>query len=117
MKSFKLRAILILLCTALLICTSVHNAKAGNVELQKLYNELMGFKHDAGFHRVGFGVCCIYNKWKLKVEGLRNRSDLSTTEKIAAGDLLMLGLEYMETKGKENDYTRFAREAITETLE
>ena len=95
----------------------VDNAEAGNPELKKLYYELMEFKGDAEFHRVGFGVCCKYKKWQLKVEALRNNKTLTMLEKIAVGDLLMLGLEYMKTKGKENDYTKFARESIAESLE
>lgn len=95
----------------------VDNAEAGNPELKKLYYELMEFKGDAEFHRVGFGVCCKYKKWQLKVEALRNNKTLTMIDKIAVGDLLMLGLEYMKTKGKENDYTKFARESIAESLE
>jgi len=95
----------------------VDNAKAGNPELKKLYYELMEFKGDAEFHRVGFGTCCKYKKWQLKVEALRNNKTLKMIDKIAVGDLLMLGLEYMRTKGKENDYTKFARESIAESLE
>ena len=95
----------------------IDNAEAGNPELKKLYYELMDFKDDAEFHRVGFGVCCKYKKWQLKVEALRNNKTLTWIDSVAAGDLLMLGLEYMTTKGKENDYTKFARESIAESLE
>ena len=95
----------------------IDNAEAGNPELKKLYYELMDFKDDAEFHRVGFGVCCKYKKWQLKVEALRNNKTLTMIDKIAVGDLLMLGLEYMKTKGKENDYTKFARKSIAESLE
>lgn len=116
MKSLKVKCILIVIYAAYCSLSLVCDAKAGDTELKELYNELMEFKDDPHFHQVGFGVCCKYNKWQLRMKALRNNTNLTTLEKIAAGDLLMLGLEYMETKGRENDYTRFAREAISDSL-
>ena len=116
MKSIKAKCILIVIYAAFCSLSFVCDAKAENTELKKLYDELMEFKDDPEFHKVGFGVCCKYNKWQLRVKALKNNTNLTMLEKVAAGDLLMLGLEYMETKGKENDYTKFAREAITDSL-
>jgi hypothetical protein len=109
----------IIISSLLVFCSFIiiDSAAAGNPELKKLYNELLDFKDDAEFHRVGFGVCCKYKKWQLKVEALRDNETLTMNDKIAVGDLLMLGLEYMKTNGKENDYTKYARESIAESLE
>ena len=38
----------------------IGNVEAGNNELKILYNQLINFKDDSEFHRVGFGVCCKY---------------------------------------------------------
>ena len=110
----------IIIISVLVSCSAIFikNAEAGNPELKQLYYELMNFKDDAEFHIVGFGVCCRYNKWKLRVEALRDSNKLKTiSEKIAAGDLLTLGLEYKNTKGKENDYTRETKGLIVECFE
>ena len=89
---------------------------AGNNELKILYNQLINFKDDPEFHRVGFGFCCKYKKWQTKVETLRNGTNLSLNEQVAAGDLLMLGSEYKKTKGLENNYTQYAKKSITSVL-
>ena len=100
-------------CLLAVVCIS----EAGNKDLRKLYGELMVFKDDAKFHEVGFGTCCEYHKCQSRVKVLRDDPRLTLSEKVAAGDLLTLGLEYMKTKGKENNYTQFANESIKEVLE
>jgi len=87
-----------------------------DIGIKQLYNELMNFKDDAEFHRVGFGVCCKYKSWQTKVETFRKTTNLSFQEKVAAGNLLVLGLEYMKTKGFENNYTRRTKATISELV-
>jgi hypothetical protein len=48
------------------------------------------------------------------VKSKRDEAGFSFLERVAVGDLEMLGLEYMTTKGRENDYTRYAREQIAQ---
>ena len=81
-------------------------------DIRILYDELISFKDDEIFHIVGFWVKYKYKAWQIKVENIRKKSNLSIEEKIAIGDLLTLGLEYIKTKGKENDYTIFICEEI-----
>lgn len=96
----------------------VKNAEAENPELKKLYHELMNFKDDPEFHKVGFDGCCKYNDWRLKVEALRDGHKLKTmAEKVAAIEMLMLSLEYKDTKGGENNYTRETKELIIKCFE
>ena len=78
----------------------------------------MSFKDDPEFHKVGFGVCCKYNKWRLEVEALRDRhKSITFAEKNAIVDLMMLGLEYENTKGEENEYTRKTKKLIIKGFE
>lgn len=110
----------IIIISVLVSCStmSLKNAEAGNPELKKLYNELMNFKDDPEFHKVGFGECCKYNKWKLRLEALRDGHKLKTmAEKVAAVNLLMLAIEYKNTEGGENDYTIETKNLIVQGFE
>lgn len=90
---------------------------AGREFLQTKLAELDSFKSDPKFHELGFGVGGPFNAWLKSVEAKRGSTEFSRSERIAVGDLQQLGLEYMKTKGRENDYTRWAREQITEQPE
>lgn len=76
--------------------------------LKVLYTELLAFKDDPEFHRVGFGLCCRFNAWKQRLErlgdggGSRLYQDLG----FVPGDLLMLGSRYLGSRGVETSYTR-----------
>ena len=77
-------------------------------EIKALYNELQDFKDDPEFHEVGFGVCCRFNEWVQKVEELRDRTGVEIVQELGfvPGDLLMLGMEYMKSKGQPTSFTR-----------
>jgi hypothetical protein len=81
---------------------------------KNLYLELIEFKGDDEFHRVGFGACCKYNNWLQKVEKLQNdpNAKLLLQEGVTVGDLQMLGLEYMRSKGKETEYSTFINKEL-----
>ena len=76
--------------------------------LLALYQELHLFKDDPEFHEVGFGACCRFHDWQTRVEELRSRTELETLMDIdvVPGDLLVLGLEYMKSKGSPTGYTQ-----------
>ena len=82
--------------------------------LLALYQELHLFKDDPEFHEVGFGACCRFHDWQTRVEELRSRTELETLMDIdvVPGDLLVLGLEYMKSKGSLGyPHTRYSHES------
>lgn len=88
---------------------SEHHAMPNHVAILKvLYTELLSFKDDPEFHRVGFGLCCRFNAWKQHLErlddggGSRQYQDLG----FVPGDLLILGSHYLGSRGVETSYTR-----------
>ena len=76
--------------------------------LLTLHRELHEFKDDPEFHNVGFGIQSRFRKWKIRVEKLQAETGLETLAEIDVmpGDLLMLGLEYMRSRGKPTEYTK-----------
>ena len=77
-------------------------------QLLALYQELHLFKDDPEFHEVGFGACCRFHDWQTRVQELQSRTNLETLMDIdvVPGDLLVLGLEYMKSKGSPTGYTQ-----------
>lgn len=82
-------------------------------ELLRYYNQLMDFKTHSEFKYYGFGVGGPYNKWLTDVEMLR-KSDklLFVSKQVTFGDLLMLGLEYTSSHGKETKYSKYMHKLI-----
>ena len=88
-------------------------------ELKTLYEELQGFKDNPEFHQVGFGTCCRFNKWKVKVESLRSKkTGMKIFREIGflPGELLQLGMEYMRSRGHPTSYTQVMEATIVEGL-
>ena len=92
-------------------------AMAGQQFLKSKLAELDSFKSDPKFHQLGFGIGGPFSSWLKSVESKRDAPDFSFLERVAVGDLEMLGLEYISTKGRENEYTRFARRQITRVMQ
>lgn len=88
-------------------------------ETKFLYEELMSFKNNEDFHYYGFDVNYKYNSWMKRADEL---SDLRQAKYIllnygfALGDLQMLGLEYVKTKGRESRYSNWAKNRIENAL-
>lgn len=87
-------------------------------KIQKLLNELLSFKDKSDFHKYGFGVGYKYNKWLKEVESLKNTPEekLLLQKGFVPGDLEMLGLEYMNSKGRETEYSLWAKKTIRDGL-
>jgi len=85
---------------------------------RELYLELMKFKNDSEFHRVGFGRCCKYYKWMQKVEELEKdpNAKLLLQESVVVRDLIMLGLEYAKKGGRETENTKYINQQFKEAL-
>jgi len=90
---------------------------AGRQFVQTKLLELDLFKSEPKSHQFGFEIGGTFNSWLKSVESKRHDSGFSLFEKIAVSDLQMLGLEYMKTKGHENDYTRYARKQIMQVIQ
>jgi hypothetical protein len=79
-------------------------------EVRQLYLELMSFKDDSLFHKVGFASENKYSNWLDRVGKLTedSRSKGLLKKGIPVQDLLNLGLEYFKSGGKETPFSRFA---------
>ncbi len=73
------------------------------------YNELMSFKNNQRFHQLGFGRGGPYHQWLVNVDRIINNPinrELYDRYGFGVLDLKSLGLEYVSTQGRENDFTR-----------
>jgi hypothetical protein len=79
-------------------------------EVRQLYLELMSFKNDPLFHKVGFTSENKYSDWLDRVGKLNedSRSKGLLKKGIPLEDLRNLGLEYFKSGGKETSFSSFA---------
>jgi hypothetical protein len=90
-----------------------NGANAGKTifsQVRELYFELMSFKDDAQFHKVGFSSENKYSDWLDRVGKLTedSRSKDLLKKGVPVQDLLNLGFEYFKSGGKETPFSRFA---------
>jgi len=78
--------------------------------VRQLYLELMSFKDDSTFHKVGFATDNKYSNWMDRLGKLKEdpRSEGLLKKGIPLEDLRDLGLEYFKSGGKETAFSRFA---------
>lgn len=82
---------------------------------------LLAFKDRQDFKTYGFAKGGPYHKWLTDVEALRNSQPKGLIHPIplvlraASGDLIMLGMEYMQ-KQRETDYTRQILPELQQTI-
>jgi hypothetical protein len=78
-------------------------------EARQLYLELMRFKNDPLFHKVGFAAGNKYSDWLDRVGKLSedSRSKSLLKKGIPLEDLRNLGLEYFKSGGKETSFSSF----------
>jgi hypothetical protein len=99
---------------------STENEKAILSEVRQLYLELMRFKDDSVFHKVGFNPKNKYSNWLDRVGKLKEDSrskGLLEKKGIPVEDLLNLGLEYFKSGGKETSFSRFANEEFRKAFD
>ena len=87
----------------------IEDAKALHEELCDLHQELESFRKTDDFINYGFGRGGKYYAWFEKVSDLKNdkrNTCCMRNYSCVAGDLEMLGMEYVSTSGFENEYTR-----------
>lgn len=78
-------------------------------KMKYLYDELQGFKCDNEFIKIGFAPAGPYKDWYDRVIKLREEEpkDFVIKSGLSAADLLNLGLEYVNSKGIDNDKTGY----------
>lgn len=84
-----------------------------------LYNELLAFKGSDDFHYYGFSGAGKYNSWLKRAAELKNSPHAKTIlldYGFALGDIEMLGLEYVKSKGRETEYSNWAKSRIENGL-
>ena len=79
-------------------------------------SDLMAIKGEPTSKEYGFGQGGPHYQWLSEVQAEHRAKRFGRRERIAVGHLLLLGLEYVKTKGEENDYTRFARQQVEEAI-
>lgn len=87
-------------------------------QVRKLYLELMSFKGDSLFHKVGFASGNKYSAWLDRVGRLAedSRSKDLVKKGIAVQDLVNLGFEYFKSGGKETPFSRFTNAEFRKAL-
>ena len=108
------RFIVSFIIVALMALPQVAAAATKAQEATALYQQLMSFKSDRKFHEVGFGVCCKYSSWLNSVRDLQSKSGIDDFRSMGfvPGDLEMLGLEYLKSRGAETSYTKSMNSTI-----
>ncbi len=83
-------------------------------EFKKLYNEVIKFKKEKDFHKLGFGIGSPYKKWFDDVDLLSNDPNCKLLLKfgVLPGELHTLGIEYLKSQGKETEYSKFINSEI-----
>lgn len=90
------------------------NLSAEAKEVIQLYRQLHEFKDNERFHEVGFGVCCEFNAWLQKVDDLTQRTGITVIREVGIlpAELRMLGMDYLDNKGRPSAATRTWERAI-----
>lgn len=97
--------------------SSTGSATPGQLFLKSKLQELDSFKSDPAFYQYGFGRGASFSSWQQSIDAKRQANEFDFLEEVAVGELDMLGLEYIKTKGRENDYTRHVRREISKAIE
>ena len=80
--------------------------------VKKLYLDLLKFKDKAEFRELGFAVTSPYNEWLKVVESIKDKDECIQALAplgVVPGELTMLGLEYVGSRGRETNYSKFIR--------
>ena len=78
----------------------------------RLYEELQSFRDAADFARVGFGRGGPYSSWLREAQALHAEAGLETLQQLGflAGDVMQLGMEYMQVATRGLAPTRYIRD-------
>lgn len=78
------------------------------LQIKTLHSELLEFKEKEDFKKFGFGIGGPYNNWLKSVEAFEKNPDskLLIKKRIFAGELKLVGMEYVSSNGEETEVTR-----------
>lgn len=91
-----------------------------------MYLELIGFKDDAEFHARGFSKAqpiTTYSQWQEALNAARDKMTdeqkrlLAVQHCFSIEDIAALAIEYMNSKGKETDITKYRRNELDATFD
>jgi hypothetical protein len=88
------------------------------MRFKNIYSKLLSFKDNPKFHLYGFGEGGDYHGWYMAAHNFTKEDDnhLMRTYGFVSGDLLMLGQEYIKSKGKETEFSKAKREEFERIL-
>ena len=71
--------------------------------INKMLDQLNTFKHTTNFKKYGFGIGGPYNSWLVKIKQMYADKSLHIETQIAAGNLMMYGMEYIKKSRSAKD--------------
>jgi len=82
------------------------------------YEKLLAFKDDADFHQNGFIQSGDYHHWMLEAQNLRDNpiSQQLINRGLITNELVLLGVQYLESKGQETSKTMMFNEDFQKVL-
>lgn len=89
------------------------------LEITSLFDDLQNFKDEKTFHEYGFGLAGPYRWWFERVDELNNSphaKEILLNYGFAIGDLQMLGLEYVKSRGAETEYSMWTKNRILDGI-
>lgn len=98
---------------------SDENVQAVLEETNQLLNDLLSFKDNEDFHYYGFAAQGKYGWWMNRADELKNSpyaKQILLERGFSLGDLQMLGLEYVKSKGQETEYSNWAKNRILDGI-
>lgn len=98
---------------------SDENVQAVLEETNQLLNDLLSFKDNEDFHYYGFAGQGKYGWWMKRADELKNSpyaKQILLERGFSLGDLQMLGLEYVKSKGQETEYSNWAKKRILDGI-
>jgi hypothetical protein len=89
-------------------------------EFKSMYNELLEIKNHPDFKKYGFAIGGPYNGWLIRVQEFKKNSpepDLLSKKGTCFGELEALGYEYVSSKGKETDVTKWFNDTFKKAID
>lgn len=87
-------------------------------QVKTAYEKLVSFKDNPDFHQYGFVQPGEYHDWMLEAQNLRDDpiNEKLLRKGLRTNELVLLGVEYLESKGQENPTTLMFNEDFKRVL-